>query len=180
MPDLQSMNKAQREAVTRGEGPLLLLAGPGSGKTFTIVNRILFLIEQGIPPEKILVVTFTKEAAISMQCRFRRISDQFYPVNFGTFHSVFYHILKESGGFRHKSLILDSQKKKLLIPILKHINEKTGDNTAQEEEDVLTILSAISFYKNTGNLEKATEKLSLPVKTNFTEIWNFVSSLDFF
>ena len=171
MPDLQSMNKAQREAVTRGEGPLLLLAGPGSGKTFTIVNRILFLIEQGIPPEKILVVTFTKEAAISMQCRFRRISDQFYPVNFGTFHSVFYHILKESGGFRHKSLILDSQKKKLLIPILKHINEKTGDNTAQEEEDVLTILSAISFYKNTGNLEKATEKLSLPVKTNFTEIW---------
>ena len=115
MPDLQSMNKAQREAVTRGEGPLLLLAGPGSGKTFTIVNRILFLIEQGIPPEKILVVTFTKEAAISMQCRFRRISDQFYPVNFGTFHSVFYHILKESGGFRHKSLILDSQKKKLLV-----------------------------------------------------------------
>ena len=46
MPDLSKMNEAQRCAVTWGEGPLLLLAGPGSGKTYTVTNRILYLIEQ--------------------------------------------------------------------------------------------------------------------------------------
>lgn len=82
MPDLSKMNEAQRCAVTWGEGPLLLLAGPGSGKTYTVTNRILYLIEQGVPPEEILVITFTKEAAEAMQQRFRKLSGGNYPVIF--------------------------------------------------------------------------------------------------
>lgn len=100
MIDYTKMNEAQRLAVTHGEGPLLLLAGPGSGKTFTITQRILYLLEKGTVPERILVITFTKDAAVSMQQRFRGLSPFFLPVNFGTFHSVFYHMLKESGDIR--------------------------------------------------------------------------------
>ena len=69
---LDGMNEAQRQAVLHKEGPVLLLAGPGSGKTFTIAGRILCLLERGVPPESILVITFMKEAALSMQERFFR------------------------------------------------------------------------------------------------------------
>lgn len=173
MPDLRRMNHAQREAVTWGEGPLLLLAGPGSGKTFTITNRILYLLEQGVPPEKILVITFTKEAAVSMQRRFRRMSDKFYPVNFGTFHSVFYHILQESGGFRHLKLLSDSEKKNLLFPILKQFARQSEETTlqAQFREDAAKILAAISFYKNTGEPDRAASKMPLCWRDSFREIF---------
>ena len=90
MLHLEQLNEAQRKAVMHGEGPLLVLAGPGSGKTFTITQRIHYLVqEKKVPPEEILVITFTREAALSMQQRFLSRSDTFYPVNFGTFHSVF-------------------------------------------------------------------------------------------
>ena len=119
---LSKMNEAQRQAVVHGEGPLLLLAGPGSGKTFTITNRILYLLEQGVAPEAILVITFTKEAALSMQNRFQELAASggsiYYPVNFGTFHSVFYHILQESHVLQSNQLLHLSEKKTLLFPIL--------------------------------------------------------------
>ena len=95
---LSKMNEAQRQAVTHGEGPLLLLAGPGSGKTYTITNRILYLLEKGIRPEQILVITYTKEAALSMGNRFQKMSacasNVCYPVNFVTLHTLFYQILQ--------------------------------------------------------------------------------------
>lgn len=170
-PDLQRMNKAQREAVTWGEGPLLLLAGPGSGKTFTIANRILFLIEQGVPPEELLVITFTKEAALSMQRRFQKMSDKFYPVNFGTFHSVFYHILQESGGFRSVKLLKDSQKRNLIIPILKKYDRRPEGAGTQESlaGDAGKALEAIGYYKNTGD-EGAAEKMPDFCRDRFSEI----------
>lgn len=172
MPDLRRLNKAQREAVTWGEGPLLLLAGPGSGKTFTITNRILFLLEQGVPPERILVITFTREAASSMHRRFQKMSDKLYPVNFGTFHSVFYHILQESGRFRSLKLLSEFQKRNLIIPILKKYNEQPGEAYAQTiGEDAAKVLAAISFYKNTGNSDKAVEKMPVYLRISFKEIF---------
>lgn len=157
MLDLNTLNRAQRKAVTWSGGPLLLLAGPGSGKTFTVTKRILYLLELGIPPEEILVITFTKDAALTMQRRFRKMSDTFQPVHFGTFHSVFYHILQESGDFRPAKILNDSQKKSLMISILKQTGQQRGEFCSVQEisEDAARILAAFSVYKNTGDRERA-------------------------
>lgn len=178
MLDLKSLNQAQREAVMHGEGPLLVLAGPGSGKTFTITQRIFFLLERcRISPENILVITFTKDAALSMQSRFLELSEQTFPVNFGTFHSVFYHILKESHFLDTKQsnpILTEPQKKKLLLPILKNYISpqelKSGQNDLAEETSML--LSAISFYKNTGEKNEAEKKLSEQLQSNFQGIFS--------
>ena len=156
MIDYTKMNEAQRLAVTHGEGPLLLLAGPGSGKTFTITQRILYLLDGGTVPERILVITFTKDAAASMQQRFCKLSHVSLPVNFGTFHSVFYHMLKESGVIRTEHPLNQSQKKKILLPILKEYSGEAFKELLQE--DTAAILNAMSFYKNTMSMEAAAEK----------------------
>ena len=88
-------NIAQKRAITHADGPCLILAGPGSGKTFVIVERIRFLIEQAqIPQEQILTVTFTRAAAREMRLRFLRETGNAYrKVHFSTFHAFFYHAL---------------------------------------------------------------------------------------
>ena len=86
-----SFNTEQKQAIEHFEGPAMVLAGPGSGKTTVITNRVLNLIEeQGVSPKQILVVTFSKAAAVEMQQRFRSMAEKAYPVRFGTFHSVFF------------------------------------------------------------------------------------------
>lgn len=181
MLNITQLNEAQRKAVMHGEGPLLVLAGPGSGKTFTITQRILYLIEtMHVSPEEILVITFTKESALSMQRRFKEQSKQAYPVNFGTFHSVFYHILNQSQGSNrsHKKQILcESQKKHLLYPIVrKYANQKSG-NMESLSEEVAMLLSAISFYKNTDNFEEAICKLSQEWRGVFGTIYKEYESI---
>ena len=94
------LNKEQNDAVFHGEGPCMVLAPPGSGKTLVITRRVQHLIEKvHIPPEKILVITFTRYAARKMKERFEKlVNGMNYPVTFGTFHSVFYSILKQEYG----------------------------------------------------------------------------------
>ena len=86
-------NKQQQRAIAHNTGPALILAGPGSGKTFTTVERVRYLIEvHHADPSHILVITFTKAAARQMRDRFfARMDNQFFPVTFGTFHAVFFH-----------------------------------------------------------------------------------------
>ena len=160
MLDLTDMNDAQRKAVTHGGGPLLVLAGPGSGKTFTITRRILYLLEQGVAPERILVVTFTREAAQSMERRFQETAQSPGPVNFGTFHSVFFHILRKSNVLRSTELLNNSEKKELMIPILRKQQKRSGAESSSEElrEDAAAFLAAVSFYKNTQAAEQAARK----------------------
>ncbi len=176
MLNLNSLNQAQREAVMHGEGPLLVLAGPGSGKTFTITRRICYLLEQKIAPEQILVITFTKDAALSMQRRFWQATERTVPVNFGTFHSVFYHILRESHFFESKQshpILNDSQKKKLIVPIVKSF--LSGEELQYRQNDLsdeaISILSAISYYKNTGEEKEAIEMLSEELRPHFQAIF---------
>lgn len=165
MFNLTDCNPSQREAVTFGEGPLLLLAGPGSGKTFTITKRILWLIhEKKIAPEQILVITFTREAALSMKQRFAQTSSFTSSVNFGTFHSVFYQILLRSGKVQPGNLLNERQKLNLIYPILKTKKEYTA-------EIAKNILSAIGFYKNTGEKEKTLEKVPQEWKNCFPQIY---------
>ena len=173
MSDLTCLNASQREAVTFGEGPLLLLAGPGSGKTFTITQRILYLIrERRITPEKLLVITFTREAALSMRQRFAQISPQeVHTVNFGTFHSVFYQILLQSGRISSGNILNDRQKRDLILPILKKITDCKKRSAAEVTELAGNYLAAIGYYKNTGDIENSRKKLPEEEKQYFSRIY---------
>lgn len=171
MLDLNDLNEAQRKAVTYGGGPLLVLAGPGSGKTFTITKRILFLLNQGIPPEQLLVITFTREAAMSMQRRFQEMSGSFLPVSFGTFHSIFFHILQRSNVIKSHKLLMNSEKKKILLPILREYRKNAESGLGEDlGEDAAAILSAVSYYKNTLQLEKASGKSPVEWQSLFPQL----------
>ena len=100
------------DAIRHHKGPAMVIAGPGSGKTFVIVQRLKYLIEElREEPSRILVITFTKAAAMEMQHRFLKLTDSSYPeVNFGTFHSVFYQIIRQSKSRRNNNIsIADDQ-----------------------------------------------------------------------
>lgn len=177
--DLSNANEPQKKAIMHLRGPCLVLAGPGSGKTYTITNRILYLLEQGISPERILVITFMKEAALSMQNRFLQMAGTagsnsaggipYYPVNFGTFHSIFYHILKESKALKSNELLKNSEKKKLIIPILKTYEEGIGEASALNE-DAAQLLAAIGYYKNTMEMSAAAAKAPAKLQQDFEAI----------
>ncbi len=160
-----------------GEGPMLVLAGPGSGKTTVIVNRILYLIqEHQIPPENILVVTFTKDAALSMQNRFIQESKGSTAVNFGTFHSVFYHILRDAdyfGSHQQSKLFNQSQKRQIILSILKEIitQKEQYYDLDTLKEDAEGFLSAIGFYKNTRDEAAALKKLSEGWREHFSKVF---------
>lgn len=172
MLDLNDMNPAQRKAVTQTGGPLLVLAGPGSGKTFTVTRRILYLLEQGVPPEQILVITFTREAAQSMQRRFQEASKSFHPVNFGTFHSVFFHILQRSNALKSTKLLTNLEKRNLILPILKKYQKESENDQSNDNlrEDCNAILAAVSYYKNTLKNQEVAAKLSLEWRPRFQNI----------
>ena len=150
-------NDAQLEAIRHTEGPAIVLAGPGSGKTKVITERVKYLIEQkDIAPSSILVITFTKAAALEMQHRFFTITDSSYPdVSFGTFHSVFYHIIKSSLS-KNDSLIEianDGLKKEILKDIILDLgykNNLTQTDIKDITAEIPDIISEISRVKNLG------------------------------
>ncbi len=166
-------NEAQRAAITHREGACLVLAGPGSGKTFVITRRIEFLLREcGVPPERILVVTFTREAALSMQRRFQKQSgNQIYPVPFGTFHSIFYHILRESHSLNTYRLAAESQRREMALSVLNRLfsREGVGREQTPTAEDAALFLSAVGFCKNTGEREAAEGLLPREWRTGFWE-----------
>lgn len=93
---LENLNEAQRKAVTHVDGPLLTLAGPGSGKTRVVTHRIAYLLDQGISPYSILALTFTNKAAQEMKARLKTlVGDQ--PVWLGTFHGYCARFLRRYG-----------------------------------------------------------------------------------
>lgn len=117
---MRQFSQAQESAIHHGAGPMLVLAGPGSGKTLTVTHRIRALIEEHhADPLRILVITFTKAAAEEMKERFRRITDVHYPVQFGTFHSFFYHILRKSYYPAGIGILSETQKRNYIQDILK-------------------------------------------------------------
>ncbi len=152
-PDLK-----QLKAITHHSGPALVLAGPGSGKTFTIVRHIQYLIhDKKIPPEEILVVTFSKAAAIEMQTRYLESADSnpsTNPVRFGTFHSLGYQILRSTGQFRNFSLVTEKQKYHRLEVILK--NEGLSSLCTHDQE---TILLNVLAARKAGGREKTSLEL---------------------
>ncbi len=128
---MSRLSKAQKNAVIHKDGPMMVLAGPGSGKTLVITKRIQYLIgHYHIPPQKILVVTFTKAAAVEMKERFWRLAGETLPVSFGTFHSVFFTILKHAYHYRADNILPETKKYDFLREILydRHLEvEDEGD-----------------------------------------------------
>ena len=117
------------------DGPALVLAGPGSGKTTVITRRTKKLIEEGVSPDNILVVTFTKAAAVEMQERFTNLMNESdsnrneiitYPVSFGTFHSIFYRIIQDSNG-RKCSILTEQNKADIIKEIVARLKVQTND-----------------------------------------------------
>ena len=137
-----SFSKAQSDTVTHGGGPCLVLAGPGSGKTLTIVNRMKYLIEERkVRPEEILVITFTKYAAWEMKNRTRSIcGPSSYAVTFGTFHGIYYGILKWAYRLNQSNLLSDEEKYRILREILPGI-DWDQEPEADEEKDYLQELA---------------------------------------
>ncbi len=144
-PDSEG-NPQQQEAIMHGAGPMMVLAGPGSGKTFVLTRRIAHLINtHHIGPSEILVITFTKAAAGEMQQRFLSLCEgEHPPVTFGTFHAVFYSILKETSRCRTGSILSESEKKKILQDIIRKNRYNINPNADVLEE----ILSEIGRYKS--------------------------------
>lgn len=117
---------------------MLVLAGPGSGKTHVITHRIKNLIEEyKVKPEDILVITFTKAAANEMRERFIRLMDgRTYAVNFGTFHAVFFHILSHTYKLNADSIIREGDKYKLLRQIVEEMpKEIISDNESNKDKE---------------------------------------------
>lgn len=138
-------SEQQRQAIRHVKGSMLVIAGPGSGKTTVITERIKYLIESaGVSPADILVITFTRAAAREMESRFHElIRGREYHVRFGTFHSVFFWIIKTAYNLNSSDVISDDEKKNVLERILKQISVQY-DN---KEDIISSVLAQISYVK---------------------------------
>lgn len=168
-------NKAQMTALEHRDGPMMVLAGPGSGKTTVITHRIKRLLEAGVDPSGILVITFTKAAATEMKERFLKLAREEDEkrkltgqegglrsmrqhgkqeerialesagsrVSFGTFHSVFYHILKWAYRFPAGNVISGEEKRQYFKKFL----DESGMEVEDESEFISSIINEISYVK---------------------------------
>ena len=143
------LNQAQERAVLTTEGPVLIVAGAGSGKTRVLAHRIAHLIEKGVPPESILAITFTNKAAGEMKNRILSLlkgSDYFSVPWIGTFHALSAFILRESGseiGVKKSFSILDEED---ALGLIKESLEEAGLDPKQFEPRRMRAL--ISRKKN--------------------------------
>ena len=138
-------NPSQSRAIAHLSGPMMVLAGPGSGKTSVIVERTAYMTGEGqIPPENILVVTFSRAAAKEMKERFLKFTGQSATrVTFGTFHGVFYGILKQAYGFTAANILSEEEKS----GILKELILNYGGDLAEEGDFPEEIAKEISVVK---------------------------------
>ena len=141
-------NKEQEEAIMHRDGPAMVLAGPGAGKTYVITNRVKALIDEyGVKPEQILVVTFSKAAAVEMKERFEMLTGgRRLPVRFGTFHSVFFQILRLAYHYEVKDIATPALKYRFLEETL----NETGYGVDDKKEFLSDIEKEISRVKGEG------------------------------
>ena len=158
MSVFKGLNDQQKEAVLQKDGPILIIAGAGAGKTKTIAHRILHLIKEGVHPENILAITFTNKAAKEMRERVEKIISEDTNLNIplsyhykpfiSTFHSLGVHIIKENAhlvGLTKNFTIMDrSDSSKLVKDCLKSLDI---DPKQFEPNKILNIIS-----REKGNL----------------------------
>lgn len=159
----ENFNEGQTKAIRHYRGPALVLAGPGSGKTRTITYRTKYLIEEcHVNPSNILVITFTKAAAMEMKQRFFAMTDRKYTtVSFGTFHAVFFGILRHAYGYTADHIIREEQKLRFFKEEISHMNLEIED----EAEFIQNIMSEISRVKNERHNILEYEALSCDIQS---------------
>ena len=143
-----NIDVSQMNAIRHKDGPMMVLAGPGSGKTLVITRRVQYLIEQyHIPPSNILVITFTRAAARQMRERFEKLThSRKVPVTFSTFHAVYFTVLKHAYGYTASNIVKEEQRVQFMREFIHRLRLEYED----ENEFVSGILAEISLIKNTN------------------------------
>ena len=138
-------NSSQKRAIAHLSGPMMVLAGPGSGKTSVIVERTAYMTGEGkIPSSSVLVVTFSRAAAVEMKERFLKFTGQSSTrVTFGTFHGVFYGILKQAYNLTSANILSEEEKN----GILRELALNFGGELASEGDFTEEIAKEISMVK---------------------------------
>ncbi len=133
-------------AVRHQDGPLLVLAGPGSGKTTVVTKRVQYMVQEyGIPASSILVITFTKAAATEMKERYLRLmKEEHTTVSFGTFHGIFFSILKLAYGFTAGNILREEVRYQYLKEAVERLRLEIDD----ENEFLSAVSAEISLLKN--------------------------------
>ena len=140
----RKLNKAQQEAVRHETGPMLVLAGPGSGKTTVLLCRISRLLERGLAkPQEILALTFSKAAAEEMKSRFEKLNGS-NRVSFGTFHSVFFRILRSRYGWNVEQIFQEDERR----TVLRNIIEAEKWDIPDLEEYISQFFSQLSLMNS--------------------------------
>ena len=139
-----AFSKAQTQAIMHKDGPMMVLAGPGSGKTTVITHRVQYLTkEYGIDPGDILVITFTRAAAEEMRERYEALTGGGSRVTFGTFHSIFFRILKLAYRYTADNIVREEQQ----MQFVRELAQAGGLEPEDENEFAASILSEISSVK---------------------------------
>ena len=162
-----SFNASQTRAIHHKNGPMLVLAGPGSGKTLVITERTKYLIEVcGIDPAQILVITFTKAAATEMKRRFQRKMNRSCPVTFGTFHAVYFAILKHAYNYSADNIAREEQRYQCMREIIakEHLTYEDMDKTAKVILDMLNTEAMTSVHVSYGTMVNEIKDVSRSYK----------------
>ncbi len=172
-----SLNNAQKEAAAHYQGPCMVLAGPGSGKTLTIAKRIEYLLKvYKVRPEEILVITFTKYAAAEMRQRFFQVmGGDSFPVTFGTFHGIYYGILKWAYGLTPSNLLSEGERKFLLKEAAGKLRREGSEGFPEDEDSLRELAEEIANVKN--NRHKIEEYESKRCGGRFRELYEGYETL---
>lgn len=142
---MPKFNEGQLKAIHHVQGAMMALAGPGSGKTTVMVHRIKYLIEEmKVSPAGILVITFTRASAREMEERFHKLmKGSKCQCTFGTFHSIFFYILRMAYGYQSNNILLEEEKYALIREIIRNKQLEYDD----EEELISEIIYEMGMMK---------------------------------
>ena len=171
MISIDKLNENQLKAVNHVDGPCMVLAGPGSGKTRVITYRIAnMVVNKNIKPTSILAISFTKASSIEMKNRALSLSNDFRmnKVTYGTFHSVFFRILRYFENYNIESILDEKTKRIGLKNILKGLNIENAD----DDETIGQVINEISYVKN-ELMDKRDFKSEVLTNDEFIKVYNF-------
>ena len=179
---LKDLNEPQREAVTTIEGPVMVIAGAGSGKTRALTYRVAYMIQEGIDPFSIMALTFTNKAAREMKERIMQLVNASDARNvwMGTFHSIFARILRieaEKIGFTSNFSIYDTDDSKALITQI--LKDLSLDTKVYPPKQVLSRISSAKSslfspedYANNPDVQEADRKANKPLIAQLFKLYN--------